>query len=297
MARTHGTNRMPNAPLVTGVFDPATSSVSYIVADPDTRACAIIDPVLDYDPSGGRTATQNADKILATIAAQHLRVEWIIDTHVHADHLTAAAYLKRATGAKLAIGAQVGRVQNYFATLFHLTGAAAPRLEDFDHLFADGDTFAIGNLTATAMHTPGHTPACMAYLVGDALFVGDTLFMPDYGTARCDFPGGDAREMYRSIRRLLALPDATRMFVAHDYAPGGRAIAWETTVRAQREGNVHVREGIGEADYVSMRTERDKTLALPALILPAVQVNIRAGAFPTAEANGVSYLKIPLDRF
>ena len=288
---------MSQSPKVIGFFDPATSSVSYIVADPETRVCAIIDPVLDYDPSGGHSSTQIADKILSTVVAEGLRVAWIIDTHVHADHLSAAAYLKRATAAKLAIGVEVGRVQSYFANLFHLTGDAAPRLSDFDHLFADGETFKIGNLTATAMHTPGHTPACMAYLVGDALFVGDTLFMPDYGTARCDFPGGDAREIYRSIRRLLALPDATRMFVAHDYAPGGRDIGWATTVKAEREGNVHVREGIEEADYVKMRTERDRSLSLPALILPAVQVNIRAGAFPTAEANGVSYLKIPLDRF
>ena len=288
---------MPQPPNVTGFFDPATSSVSYIVADPETRVCAIIDPVLDYDPSGGRTSTPLADKMLKAIAAAGLRVEWIIDTHVHADHLTAAAYLKRATGAKLAIGAEVGRVQSYFGNLFHLTGDAAPRLSDFDRLFGDGETFKIGNLTATAMHTPGHTPACMAYQVGDGLFVGDTLFMPDYGTARCDFPGGDAAQMYRSIRRLLALPDATRMFVAHDYAPGGREIGWETTVKAQREGNVHVHEGIDEAAYVSMRTARDRTLALPALILPAVQVNIRAGAFPAPEVNGVSYLKIPLDRF
>lgn len=286
---------MPSPPDVIGFFDTATSSVSYLVADPETRCCAIIDAVLDYDPNGGRTGTRSAEMILAAVGARGLKVTWILETHVHADHLSAAAVLRRTTGARVAIGAEVTRVQSYFSTLFHLGGAIAPNGADFDHLFRDGETFQIGNIAVTAMHTPGHTPACMSYLIGDALFVGDTLFMPDYGTARCDFPGGNAAELYTSIQKLLSLPDETRVFVCHDYAPNGRPVQWETTVKAQRE-NVHI-GGVSQADYVAMRTARDKILPLPALILPAVQVNIRAGNTPAPESNGVSYLKIPLDRF
>ncbi len=286
---------MPSPPDVTGFFDTATSSVSYLVADPETRCCAIIDAVLAYDPNGGRTGTRSAEMILAAVGARGLKVTWILETHVHADHLSAAAVLRRTTGARVAIGAEVTHVQSYFSTLFHLDGAIAPNGGDFDHLFRDGETFQIGNIAATAMHTPGHTPACMSYLIGDALFVGDTLFMPDYGTARCDFPGGNAAELYTSIQKLLSLPEETRVFVCHDYAPNGRQVAWETTVKAQRE-NVHI-GGVSQADYVAMRTSRDKMLPLPALILPAVQVNIRAGNTPAPESNGVSYLKIPLDKF
>jgi len=288
---------MPPRPQVTAFFDQVTSSVSYIVADPDTRQCAIIDSVLDYDPAGGRTATRSVDKILAAVAAENLTVAWILETHVHADHLSAAQILRQATGAKIGIGAHVISVQQRFAELFNMQGAVKPAGGDFGHLFAEGEIFTIGNLRGEAWHTPGHTPACLTYVIGDAAFVGDTLFMPDCGTARCDFPGGDATSMYRSIQRLLSLPDTTRVYVCHDYAPGGRAIAWETTVKAQREGNVHIKAGTSEADFVAMRTARDRTLALPALILPSVQVNIRAGAVPPADANGVSYLRIPIDRF
>jgi glyoxylase-like metal-dependent hydrolase (beta-lactamase superfamily II) len=288
---------MTTSPDVIGFFDAPTSSVSYIVADPASRACAIVDAVLDYDAAGGRTATRSAEQILAAVAERGLTVAWILETHVHADHLSAAAFLRRATGAKVGIGAEVVQVQRFFGALFNLGDSIAANGGDFDRLFRDGETFAVGTLAAAALHTPGHTPACVAYRIGDALFVGDTLFMPDYGTARCDFPGGDAAQLYRSIRKLLALPDATRVFVAHDYAPGGRPVQWETTVKAQREDNVHLRGGVSEADYVAMRTARDRTLALPALILPSVQVNIRAGALPPPEANGIAYLKIPLDRF
>ena len=288
---------MSIVPEVTGFFDPATSSVSYIVADPSTKCCAIVDSVLDYDPSGGRTATTSAETLLTAVAAQGLSVEWILDTHVHADHISAAAFLKSNTGAKVAIGAEVTRVQEVFAKLFHLNGTLRPAGGDFDHLFADGARFAIGNIEAQVLHTPGHTPACVTYLVGDAAFVGDTLFMPDYGTARCDFPGGDAGTLYASIQRILTLPDDTRIFVAHDYAPGGRPVAWETSVRAERDDNIHLRGGVDRAAYVAMRTARDRTLSLPSLILPSVQINIRAGAPPPPESDGVSYLKIPLNRF
>ncbi len=288
---------MPSSPPtsadVIGFFDTATSSVSYIVADPQTQSCAIVDAVLDYDPNGGRTGARSAEMILAAVAARGLKVTWILETHVHADHLSAAGFLRRTTGARVAIGAEVTRVQSFFGTLFHL--APTPSGAEFDHLFHDREQFQVGNVTATAMHTPGHTPACMSYLIGDALFVGDTLFMPDYGTARCDFPGGNAAELYTSIQGLLSLPEETRVFVCHDYAPNGRAVQWETTVKAQR-ANVHI-DGVTQADYVAMRTARDKALALPPLILPAVQVNIRAGNMPPPESNGVSYLKIPLDRF
>lgn len=289
---------MPSPPDVIGFFDTATSSVSYLVADPETRCCAIIDAVLDYDPNGGRTGTRSAEMILAAVGARGLKVTWILETHVHADHLSAAAVLRRTTGARVAIGAEVTRVQSYFSTLFHLGGAIAPNGADFDHLFRDGETFQIGNIAVTAMHTPGHTPACMSYLIGDALFVGDTLFMPDYGTARCDFPGGDAHILYRSIRRIFDLPPATRIFTCHDYkAPGRDSYAWESSVALQRATNIHIHDGIDEAAFVAMRTDRDAKLDLPALILPSVQVNMRGGKFPPPESDGHVYLRVPVDRF
>jgi glyoxylase-like metal-dependent hydrolase (beta-lactamase superfamily II) len=229
------------------------------------------------------------------VAARGLKVAWILETHAHADHLTAAPYLKAKLGAPVGIGANIVAVQRHFGGVFNIADTVAPGGRDFDHLFAADETFTIGGLAGRVMATPGHTPACVSYVIGDAAFVGDTMFMPDYGTARCDFPGGDAATLYRSIRRLLALDPATRIFVGHDYAPGGRPFAWETSVRAQNEGNIHVRDGVTEAEFVAMRTARDATLGLPALILPSVQVNIRAGRLPPAEANGVAYLKIPLN--
>lgn len=257
--------------------------------------CAIIDSVLDYDPKAGRTSTASADKVVAFVRAHGLRVEWILETHAHADHLSAAPYLKRHLGGQTAIGQNIRNVQGVFKTLFNLEPEFRLDGSQFDHLFDDGATFAIGGLTGRAIHVPGHTPADMAYQIGDAVFVGDTLFMPDVGTARCDFPGGDAHELYRSIRKLLDLPSNTRLFMCHDYPPEGRGPAWETTVRAQREGNIHVHDGVSEEQFVAMRRARDATLAMPTLLLPSVQVNIRAGELPPPDANGVRYLKIPLD--
>ncbi|MDX2221387.1 MAG: MBL fold metallo-hydrolase [Rhodospirillaceae bacterium] len=286
---------MPVSPDVTGFFDPVTSTVTYLVADLVSRDAAIIDSVLDYEASSGRTSTQSADALLAEVAARGLKVAWILETHAHADHLTAAPYLKAKLGAPVGIGANIIAVQRHFGDVFNIAATLAPGGRDFDRLFAADEALSIGGISGRVMATPGHTPACVSYLFGNAAFVGDTLFMPDYGTARCDFPGGDAATLYRSIRRILALDPATRVFVGHDYAPGGRAHAWETTVRAQNEANVHVRQGISEAEFVTMRTARDATLGLPALILPSVQVNIRAGQLPPAESNGVAYLKIPLN--
>jgi glyoxylase-like metal-dependent hydrolase (beta-lactamase superfamily II) len=281
---------------VTGFFDEATNTVSYIVAEPEGHRCAILDSVLDYDPKSGRTSTASADKLIAFLDKNRLQAEWILETHAHADHLTAAPYLKERLGAKIAIGEHIRTVQATFKKIFNLEPGFATDGSQFDHLFADGEPFRIGALQAHVIHTPGHTPACLTYVVGNAAFVGDTLFMPDYGTARCDFPGGDAATLYRSIHRLFELPPATRLFMCHDYkAPGRDSYAWETTVAAERKGNVHVRDGIGEREFVRMRTERDATLAMPTLILPAVQVNIRAGRLPPPESNGVSYLKIPLN--
>jgi glyoxylase-like metal-dependent hydrolase (beta-lactamase superfamily II) len=285
-------------PEVLGFFDPDTFTVSYLVIDPATRRSAIIDSVLDFDPASGRTAQRSADRLLSVIAERGLSVEWILETHVHADHLSAADRLKAKLGARLGIGAEVGTVQKTFARIFNTGADFKPDGSQFDALFMDGARFAIGNLQATILHTPGHTPACISYLIGDAVFVGDTLFMPDYGTARCDFPGGDAAVLYRSIQRLFTLPPETRMFLCHDYkAPGRDDYRWETTVGAQKAGNVHVHDGVTEAEFVAMRTARDATLAMPRLILPAVQVNMRAGRLPEPEANGVRYLKLPLDSF
>jgi len=283
-------------PHVEVFFDPATFTYSYVVTDPTSKRCAIIDSVLDYDPAAGRTSYASADRLIAYVREQHLHVDWLLETHVHADHLSAALYLKRELGGQLAIGENITVVQNTFGKLFNAGTEFATDGRQFDHLFKDGDTFQIGSLEARAIHTPGHTPACMTYLIGDAGFVGDTLFMPDYGTARCDFPGGDARTLFQSIHRLFSLPDDTRLFMCHDYkAPGRDDFRFQTTVAEQRAHNVHVHEGIGEAEFVAMRSARDATLGMPMLILPSVQVNMRAGQLPPAEANGTRYLKIPLD--
>ncbi|MFC5699414.1 MBL fold metallo-hydrolase [Pseudomonas sp. GCM10022186] len=283
-------------PRVEAFFDPATCSYSYVVSDPESRRCAIIDPVLDYCAASGRTSHAGAERIANHVREQGLVVDWLLETHVHADHLSAAAWLKRELGGQLAIGGLITQVQQRFGELFNAGRDFATDGRQFDRLLHDGDRLDIGNLELCALHTPGHTPACMTYVVGDAAFIGDTLFMPDYGTARCDFPGGDARSLYRSTRRLFELPDATRLFLCHDYkAPGRDEYRYETTVAEQRARNVHAHEGVDEETFVAMRTARDATLAMPALILPAVQVNMRAGQLPPAEANGIRYLKIPLD--
>ena len=275
-------------------FDPATYTVTHVVSDPATRRAAIIDSVLDYDPKSGRTATRSADAVIAHVREAGLTVDWHLETHAHADHLSAAPYLKAQLGGRIAIGEHIRDVQRVFKGLFN---AADLRTDggEFDHLFQDGETFAIGQLQARVLHTPGHTPACVSYVVGRDAFVGDTLFMPDYGTARCDFPGGDARVLYQSIRKLLALGDDLRLHLCHDYMPGGREVRWETTAGEERKGNIHVREGVTEDEFVQMRTARDRTLDMPVLMLPAVQVNARAGRLPPAEDNGISYLKIPLN--
>jgi len=283
-------------PQVKSFFDEATFTVSYVVRDPGSRACVIIDSVLDYDPASGRTSQGSADAVIAFVRDQGLEVVWQLETHAHADHLSAAPYLQDALGGQLAIGAQIVRVQETFGKLFNVGADFARDGRQFDHLFEDGEGFSIGGLQAVALHVPGHTPACMAYVVGDAVFVGDTLFMPDYGTARCDFPGGDAATLYRSIQRLLTLPDATRVFLCHDYKSPERAdFAWETTIGVQRRDNIHTHEGVDEAAFVALREARDKTLGAPRLILPSVQVNMRGGHLPEPENNGVSYLKIPLN--
>ena len=283
-------------PNVKAFFDEATFTVSYVVADPQRAFCAIVDSVLDYDPKSGRTKTASADAIIEYVKDTGLNVSWILETHAHADHLSAAQYLKNKLGGRTAIGAQIAAVQKTFSRVFNTEPAFNTNGTQFDHLFADEEKFAIGGLTGHVMHTPGHTPACLTYVVGDAAFVGDTLFMPDYGTARCDFPGGDAATLYRSIQKIFALSPETRLFMCHDYkAPGRDAFAWETTVAQERMRNVHVHEGIGEAEFVAMREARDKILEMPVLILPSVQVNIRAGAMPPPENNGVSYLTIPVN--
>ena len=275
-------------------FDPATYTVTHVVSDPATRRAALIDSVLDYDPKSGRTSTRSADAVVAWVREAGLTVDWHLETHAHADHLSAAPYLKGLLGGRIAIGEHIQDVQRVFKGLFN---AADMRTDggEFDHLFKDGETFAIGQLQARVVHTPGHTPACVSYVVGRDAFVGDTLFMPDYGTARCDFPGGDARVLYRSIRKLLALGDDLRLHLCHDYMPGGREVRWQTTAGEERSANIHVREGISEDEFVAMRTARDRTLDMPVLMLPAVQVNARAGSLPPPEDNGMRYLKIPLN--
>ncbi len=278
-------------PDVVGFFDEETFTVSYVVADPQSKSCAVIDSVLDFDAASGRTSHRSADRLAAHIEAQKLTVEWVLETHVHADHLSACDSLATRFNAPLGIGEHVATVQQTFGKLFNAGSTIARDGSQFGRLFKDGDTFPIGGLTARVMHTPGHTPACISYLIDDAVFVGDTLFMPDYGTARCDFPGGDAAQLYHSIRRIFELPPETRVFLCHDYkAPGRDAYVWETTVGEQRAKNVHIHDGIGEAEFVAMRTTRDKKLTMPKLILPAVQVNMDAGRVP-------EFLKIPVDAF
>lgn len=282
-------------PNVKTFFDEATFTATHVVWDPKTREAAIIDSVKDYDPKSGRSATDSADAVVAYVKKQDLTVTWILETHVHADHLTAAPYLKKKLGGRIGIGSHIDAVQGVFKKVFNAEADFATDGRQFDHLFEDGEAFQIGELKGIVLHTPGHTPACITYVVADTAFVGDTLFMPDYGTARCDFPGGDARQLYRSIQRILALPPDTRLFLCHDYAPNGRGYEWETTVAAEREKNIHVHNGTTEDDFVAMRSERDKQLSMPVLILPSVQVNMRAGELPPAEDNGTHYLKIPVD--
>jgi len=283
-------------PIIKAFFDEDTFTVSYVVHDQATHRAAVIDSVLDYDPASGRTSFSSADAIIAYVGEKSLVVDWLLETHAHADHLSAAPYLQGKLGGKIGIGAHITTVQATFGGLFNEGEEFHRDGRDFDHLFNDGDHFQIGSLEVTVLHVPGHTPACIAYVIGDAVFVGDTMFMPDYGSARADFPGGDARQLYRSLRRILSLPAHTRLLMCHDYkAPGRETYAWETTVEAQLKGNVHAHEGVTEDEFVAMRTARDATLGMPKLILPSVQVNMRAGHMPEAESNGVRYLKIPLN--
>lgn len=283
-------------PQIKAFFDEPTFTVTYVVHDPESLRAAIVDSVLDYDPASGRTSFSAADAVLGYVKEKGLSVDWHLETHAHADHLSAAPYLQQKLGGKIAIGEHIVTVQQTFGKLFNAGTDFERDGSDFDHLWKDGDRFRIGNLDVTVLHVPGHTPACIAYVIGDAVFVGDTMFMPDYGTARADFPGGDARTLYHSAMRLLSLPPETRLFMCHDYLPEGRKdYVWETTVEAERKANVHIHEGVSEDEFVAMREARDKTLAMPRLILPSVQVNMRAGHLPPAEDNGVTYLKIPVN--
>jgi len=284
---------------IEGFFDPATWTISYLIFDPETKTAAIVDSVLDYEASSGRTKTVTADRLIDRVRELDACVDWILETHAHADHLSAAPYLKKQLGGSVGIGARIKEVQKVFGDLFNAGKSFAHDGRQFDHLFLDAEEFSIGKIRVTVMHTPGHTPACVTYVVSSgnntAAFVGDTLFMPDYGTARCDFLGGDARTLFQSISRVLSLPPETRLFMCHDYQPGGREIQFESSVAQERASNVHVRDGISEQEFVAMRTARDETLSMPALILPSVQINMRAGQFPEPEVNGVTYLKIPLN--
>lgn len=283
-------------PQVKAFFHAPSHTFSYVVWDPGTAQAAVIDAVLDYDPASGRTSHDSVRKIIDFVRDNALTVAWVIDTHVHADHLSAAPYVKAQLGGTLGIGEHIRTVQEAFGEVFNADSSFARDGSQFDHLFTDGERYVLGNIAAQAIHTPGHTPACMTHLIGDAAFVGDTLFMPDYGTARCDFPGGDAATLYRSIHKIFALPGSTRIFLCHDYkAPGRDEFAHQTTVAAQRDGNIHVHDGISQNQFVNLRTQRDASLSMPQLVLPAVQVNMRAGHLPPAEDNGVHYLKIPLD--
>jgi glyoxylase-like metal-dependent hydrolase (beta-lactamase superfamily II) len=283
-------------PVIRSFFDGPTNTVTYVVHDPESRRGAIIDSVLDYDPASGRTSLASADAVIAYVAEKQLTIDWLLETHAHADHLSAAPYLQQKLGGKIAIGEHIVTVQNVFGTLFNTGSDFRRDGSDFDQLWKDGDHFQIGNLDVTVLHVPGHTPACIAYVIGDAVFVGDTMFMPDYGTARADFPGGDARTLFQSARRLLALPYDTRLFMCHDYLPEGREdYVWETTVEAERKTNIHIHDGVSEDAFVTMREARDGTLGMPRLILPSVQVNMRAGHMPAADDNGVIYLKIPVN--
>ena len=282
-------------PNVQTFFDEATYTATHVAWDPNTGHAAIIDSVKDFDPKSGRTSTKSADAVIDFIRSNDLTAEWILETHVHADHLTAAPYLKDSLGGTTAVGSRIEDVQRVFKDVFNAGEEFRTDGRQFDHLFDDGEVFYIGDLEAKVIHTPGHTPACLTYVIGNTAFVGDTLFMPDFGTARCDFPGGDAAELYRSIGKILTLPPETKLYMCHDYAPGGREYRWETTVAEQRAENIHVRDGVTESDFVKMRTERDKQLDMPVLILPSVQVNMRAGELPPAEDNGTHYLKLPVD--
>ena len=284
-------------PEVYALLHAASSTICYIVACPTTKQCAVIDTVLDFDVASGRTSTTFAEQIIAKVRELGLTVQWILESHVHADHLSSAPVVHKALGGTIGIGDHIGEVQAGFAKIYNLGPQFQVDGEQFGHLFADGEQFAIGSIPAKVMHTPGHTPACITYVIGDAVFCGDTLFMPDFGTARCDFPGGSAHTLYRSVKRILALPTETRVFVGHDYGPGGREIAWESTVGEQRASNKHVQDGIDEETFVAMRTKRDAELAMPGLLLPSIQVNIRAGNLPEPEDNGVSYMKLPLNQF
>lgn len=287
---------MNTQPQVSAFFDPPTNTFTYLVRDPSSDACAIIDSVLAFDYSSGRTDTHAADELIAHIREAGLQVQWILETHAHADHLSAAPYLQEQLGGKIGIGEHIIEVQQIFGKVFNAGTEFARDGSQFDALFADGDTFSIGNLSVKVLHTPGHTPACLSYLIGDAVFVGDTLFMPDYGTARCDFPGGDSATLYQSVQKLLALPDETRMYLCHDYLPEGRShYVHETTVGEQRRRNIHIHEGVSEADFVVLRDARDATLSAPKLLIPSVQVNIRAGHLPEPEDNGQVYLKVPVN--
>ncbi len=282
-------------PEVTGFFDPATNTISYVVKDPDSNACAVIDSVMDIDYAAGRITHQSADRIIDFVKTNDLVVEWLIETHVHADHLSAAPYIQGELGGKLGIGENIKVVQDTFGKIFNEGTEFQRDGSQFDRLFKDGDTYMVGAMTCLAIYTPGHTPACMTHVMGDAAFVGDTLFMPDGGTARADFPGGDAHMLYRSIKKVLSLPGETRLFMCHDYGPNGRDIKWETTVAEERAHNVHVRDGVSEDEFVRMRTTRDATLAMPKLIIPSIQVNMRAGKLPPKDESGKTFLKVPVN--
>ena len=285
-------------PQVQGFFDEATSTISYVCADPETKQCALLDSVLDYEPNAARTNTDSADKLIQYVKDHDLTVQWLLETHVHADHLSAAPYLKEKLGGRMAIGENITTVQAVFGKIFNAGTEFERDGSQFDVLLKEGDTFHVGNMPAHVVHTPGHTPACMTYVIGDAAFVGDTIFMPDFGTARCDFPGGDARQLFRSVRKIFELPDETRLFMCHDYGTADRKTpAWESTVGEERRKNVHVRQEVDEEDFVEMRTTRDKKLGMPRLIIPSIQVNMRAGRMPPAEDNGTIYLKVPLNTF
>lgn len=289
---------MPHASMhIEPFFDPVTGTVSYVLADTDAGQAAVIDPVLDFEPKSGTLISASSDRIIEYVRRQGWQVQWILETHAHADHLSGAQHIRHHLGGKVAIGAHIRAVQQLFRSVFHFERSFLPDGSQFDHLFEDGETFHVGGLELTALHVPGHTPADMAYRVGDDVFVGDTLFMPDVGTARADFPGGDAATLYRSIQRLLALPAHTRLHMCHDYPPENRAPAWVSTVAEQRSGNIHVHKGVTEAAFVQMRTARDATLAMPTLILPSVQVNVRAGKLPPAQDDGRTYIQLPINAF
>lgn len=284
-------------PDVTGFFDEATNTISYVVADHATQRCAVVDSLLDYDAASGRTSTESAEKIVAFVKEKGLTVNWVIDTHVHADHLTAAPFIKQQLGGTTGIGEQISTVQRVFSQIFNEGQSFHTDGRQFDHLFKDGESYKIGSIEAHAIHTPGHTPACMSHVIGDAVFVGDTLFMPDFGTARCDFPGGDSGTLYDSIQKLFALPDETRVFLCHDYKAVGREnFIWETSIGDQKLNNIHVKTGTTRNEFIKMRDERDTTLGMPHLILPSVQINMRAGEMPPSEDNGTSYMKVPINK-